>query len=426
MESYLSHHGIKGQKWGIRRFQNEDGTLTEEGRKRYGIGLEKAKAEYEQAKKEYENLPALAKSFNTKENQFAKQRMEFAKEQYQNEKAYQKINSETKISDRRKKLQEKYKSQGLSEEDAALAAYKRERTEKILAIAAGVTIASVGAYLAYKHWDRYADKFIKSGQTLQNLSVDSSKGTSDAFYATYKKADNNKYLGLFAGGHLQKNGPQDVFKLNAKVNQEGLKIAAQKNGNKVLAETMRSDEKFKGAVAARLASTFGDNFDKIIKRIENGKTLTSKEYDHFNQLLVDHDVMQQKLTDRFYAELKKRGYGALQDVNDKYYSGYNAKSPIIVFDGARKLGERVLSQVPEEVYKQKYNKELAKLVGRMGVKTFLQSAAVWVMPTAAGTAVTKAVYNRQRQKAVQQYKKEHPGTKLTDKQILRNIYGFDK
>lgn len=32
----LYHHGIKGQKWGIRRFQNEDGTLTEAGKKRYG------------------------------------------------------------------------------------------------------------------------------------------------------------------------------------------------------------------------------------------------------------------------------------------------------------------------------------------------------------------------------------------------------
>lgn len=36
MNSYLSHHGIKGQKWGIRRFQNDDGTLTPEGRERYG------------------------------------------------------------------------------------------------------------------------------------------------------------------------------------------------------------------------------------------------------------------------------------------------------------------------------------------------------------------------------------------------------
>lgn len=32
---YLAHHGIKGMKWGIRRFRNEDGTLTEAGKKRY-------------------------------------------------------------------------------------------------------------------------------------------------------------------------------------------------------------------------------------------------------------------------------------------------------------------------------------------------------------------------------------------------------
>ena len=31
----LYHHGIKGQKWGVRRFQNRDGSLTAEGKKRY-------------------------------------------------------------------------------------------------------------------------------------------------------------------------------------------------------------------------------------------------------------------------------------------------------------------------------------------------------------------------------------------------------
>lgn len=33
----LCHSGIKGQKWGIRRYQNYDGTLTEEGKVRYGV-----------------------------------------------------------------------------------------------------------------------------------------------------------------------------------------------------------------------------------------------------------------------------------------------------------------------------------------------------------------------------------------------------
>lgn len=33
-QNELCHHGIKCQKWGIRRYQNEDGTLTPEGKKR--------------------------------------------------------------------------------------------------------------------------------------------------------------------------------------------------------------------------------------------------------------------------------------------------------------------------------------------------------------------------------------------------------
>ena len=32
----LYHHGIKGQKWGVRRYQNADGSLTEAGKKHYG------------------------------------------------------------------------------------------------------------------------------------------------------------------------------------------------------------------------------------------------------------------------------------------------------------------------------------------------------------------------------------------------------
>lgn len=43
---YLAHHGIKGQKWGVRRFQNPDGSYTDAGKKRYGRLPKVKKDEY--------------------------------------------------------------------------------------------------------------------------------------------------------------------------------------------------------------------------------------------------------------------------------------------------------------------------------------------------------------------------------------------
>lgn len=36
-QDFLMHYGIEGQRWGVRRYQNPDGSLTDAGRKRYGI-----------------------------------------------------------------------------------------------------------------------------------------------------------------------------------------------------------------------------------------------------------------------------------------------------------------------------------------------------------------------------------------------------
>jgi len=48
MKNELYHHGVKGQKWGVRRYQNKDGTLTAEGRKRQ-VQRRRAKQWYDTA-----------------------------------------------------------------------------------------------------------------------------------------------------------------------------------------------------------------------------------------------------------------------------------------------------------------------------------------------------------------------------------------
>lgn len=66
-EDYLSHEGILGMHWGERRYQNYDGSLTEEGRKRYGVGRPRmTKAEKLNIKKKKQQEKNLKKARDTK------------------------------------------------------------------------------------------------------------------------------------------------------------------------------------------------------------------------------------------------------------------------------------------------------------------------------------------------------------------------
>ena len=49
MLNVLYHHGIKGQRWGVRRYQNQDGTYTEAGKKRYRNIQDKYGEDFEDA-----------------------------------------------------------------------------------------------------------------------------------------------------------------------------------------------------------------------------------------------------------------------------------------------------------------------------------------------------------------------------------------
>ena len=73
--SYLEHHGIKNQKWGIRRFQNPDGSLTAAGRIRYGV-TGAAKAAFKVGKKLGSATASAARAGvkKAKDNAYAKKK----------------------------------------------------------------------------------------------------------------------------------------------------------------------------------------------------------------------------------------------------------------------------------------------------------------------------------------------------------------
>ena len=107
--TYLYHHGIKGQHWGIRRFQNQDGSLTPAGRERYypndvdgaKKNLDNAKADYKKAVNNYSKSTYGGMVYNqkvTKDLNNSAKKLNWAKEDLKDEKVKTKLNAETKLS----------------------------------------------------------------------------------------------------------------------------------------------------------------------------------------------------------------------------------------------------------------------------------------------------------------------------------------
>lgn len=118
MDEELIHHGIKGMKWGVRRFQDKSGRLTAAGKKRYS-----------------EDSPVDKSPKQTRYD----------------------------------KLYAKYKTLGYSDEKARQTAKGRVNVERTLAVIGGATVAAAIAYASYKYYDANIDRFIAPNKMLQTV-----------------------------------------------------------------------------------------------------------------------------------------------------------------------------------------------------------------------------------------------------------------
>lgn len=277
----LYHWGIKGQKWGVRRFQKKDGSLTPAGKKRYDDS------------------------------------------------------GQPKKSKHRTKLEEAYRKRGLSQEEAEAAASKRIRTEKILGAAAVLTVGACATYIAVKSRKNRIDGVIKAGETMQRIEMRDTDGKlHDVFYASKGKHDNKRYYNMLGATRQRQTGQAFLMNLES---SDDIKVASRRNAEKVFKDLYNSDQEFRLRVCQSANQHFsGQNKIDPNKLLRGNTAETRKLYENFNSNLIDIRQRGNGADKKFYNALKSKGYGAIQDINDMKFSGYNAKNPLIVFDNSKK------------------------------------------------------------------------------------------
>lgn len=440
---YLCHYGLKGMKWGQRRWQNEDGTFNEAGKARYfgkssshrpisvmklqkDPDVQKRKAELKQAKadqkaasKAYSKASSGGLKAAEKEQKAlirANNAVRFAKQDLSDEKARKRMESDTRSkSKRRLKLEEEYKAKGMTPEEAELAAYKRARTEKALKIVAGVAVTAAVAYGASKYIENNVDRVIKSDVSFKRVATSDTAGVQDAFYAAFgnKKMDNAKYAGLYAkqlkAGNYGKAAEHVYEKtINAK---ESFKMASTKSAKGALQDLIDNDPEFKKAFSKQF------RFNPAMqKAIQNGK-VDKNVYEYFNQQLGG-SAKNSDVAKRYYDALSKKGYNAIMDVNDKKFSGFGTNMPVIIFNAKDKVN---VSDV-RELSNAEINKKNALATLDIGAKALGPQLATYGAIGAGIVGASKAANTKTEQKIVADYKKEHPDSKLSYKDIVRNYY----
>jgi hypothetical protein len=375
MNGELYHHGIKGMKWGVRRYQNTDGTLTSAGKKRY-----------------------------LKDEKF-------------------------------NRLCSKYKDAGYSEAEAEKIAKGQMLAKKILIGAGAVAVTAVVAYGVYKYRDNNVDRLISSKQILQTVHTEDAAErlkSGNPFFATYTKKDNKIYASKVFS-HFT-----DQSKITHFYTDDGIKVASRGTGRKIFEDLMENNSEFKEFVSKQGMFRRPDKLSELQKPkklydLFNKHLVLRGEYnDRIHNIFYDAlrnkgygaviDVNDSKLEGFTYNPI------IVFDKQIKHITGSTQAN------ATHLSTKRFMEAARSSMTRKMLNRPLSDPAIQSAALVGVGSSAISGLTT--GTFIKeykKAHPNTQltnhqiaaiafnSNSLIKQYKKTNPNTKLTDEQIVQNI-----
>ena len=283
--------------------------------------------------------------------------------------------------DHKENLRYKYRKSGLNEEQVEQKLQKRLKNEKRAALAVGAAVATYGAYKGAKFLkDEFGTQTFKKGDKVNSvMGNDIDYGRH--FYAYDNKKDGLKYDNLRLKD-LNQWGRQG-YRVTTKFTDDA-KIASNRAAKKEFKRLMKTDKEFRDGVKVNAKRSL---------RIKS-------QYDSFNTHMPYTDDKNQ--WNKFTDAMRKKGYSGIKDINDRKYSGYDSKNPLILFD------EKKMKQVGKKdikVNSGEYNRQ----VGKMVVKQLTKETAPWIGGVAAYKSYKNHVKTTASRKRDKTYTEKYSG-----------------